>query len=323
MNEGPEGSVRGGEGEQRETRCGYVAVLGLPNAGKSTLTNRLVGAPLSIVSSKAQTTWRRVTAILTEDESQLIFLDTPGLLTPGTLLQAAMRQAAEAALAEADVLLWVVEATGRDSTELERLAADLGRGDAPAPVVALNKVDLAGAKECSRWEAWARDTFSGAKVVQVSATTGKGISELRKALIRVLPPGPFLYPEDEVGIDPIRDFVAEFIRETIFEQYRDEIPYSSICRVEEFREGGERTYIGVTVFVERDSQKGILVGKGGKGIRRLGVAARKRIEAFLDTPVYLDLWVKVLPNWRRKKEHLRRFGFRIPDAHDETMAWRN
>ncbi len=147
----------------------------------------------------------------------------------------------------------------------------------------------------------------------MSATSGLGVDRLLEAVEAELPPGPFLYPEDEIATDSVRFFVAEIVRGVIFEQFREEIPYSSFCAVEEFREGGRRTYIHVIVYVERKSQKGILVGEGGGAIRELGTRARERIEAFLGTPVYLDLWVKILPGWRRKRQHLRALGFNLPD----------
>lgn len=296
------------------TRAGYVTLLGRPNAGKSTLLNALVGEKLSIVTAKAQTTWRRVTGIATRDDVQMIFLDTPGLLDASDLLQRSMLGSALEALREADVLLLVVDATvppgSRGDDEI--LVRVLEEVTAPL-VIAANKVDVADEAAVEAWDRWIRDRSKPAGVHAVSARHGTGVPELEEDLRGLLPAGPFLYPEDQIASDPVRFFVAEMIRETVFERYRQEIPYSVFCQVEEYRESQDPTYIAVTIYVERDSQKGILVGKGGRAIRGLGRAAREKIEEFLHEPVYLDLWVKVLEGWRGRRDQLRRLGFQVPD----------
>jgi GTP-binding protein Era len=297
------------------TRTGYVALVGRPNAGKSSLLNALVGEKLSIVTPKAQTTWQRVTGIHTSPTVQAIFLDTPGLLEAEDLLQSSMLASAHDALREADVVLLVVDAT-RPAEESEeatvRGALALRRAAAPL-LVALNKVDLLSDEQArARLDRAEREL--GGVALPVSALTGTGIEELRAHLERALPEGPFLYPEDEIASAPVRFFVAELVRETVFERYRQEIPYSVFCRVEEFREEQDPLYVGVTVFVERESQKGILVGKAGAGIRELGRAARAKIEHFIGRPVYLDLWVKTLEGWRRKRGELTRLGFHVPES---------
>ncbi len=300
------------------TRAGYVALVGRPNAGKSTLLNRLVGEHLSIVTAKAQTTWQRVTGILTEGDAQLIFLDTPGLLEARDLLQRAMLGAALEALSEADVVLLVVDATAPPSAEdRERIGAALD--DVRAPLLAaLNKADAAPEDAREAWDAWLR-TESGARTFTVSALTGEGTDELLAAVRDALPSGPFLYPEDEIASDPVRFFVAELVRETIFEQYHQEIPYSTFCVVEEFREQQDPVYIHVDIYVERKSQKAILVGKGGGAVRELGTSARAKIEHFLGRRVYLDLWVKPVESWRKSRTHLTRLGFRLP-TDDESVS---
>ncbi|HSR42912.1 MAG TPA: GTPase Era [Longimicrobiales bacterium] len=295
-----------------ETRAGYVTLAGRPNAGKSTLLNALVGEKLSIVTSKAQTTWRRVTGIHTEDGVQMIFLDSPGLLDARDLLQRSMLAAALEAVREADVLLLVLDATrAPEPAEQEGIREALAA--CPAPVIAaVNKIDAAEKADVEGWEGWARSEL-GARAHRISALRETGLDALRADLRAALPRGPFLYPEDEIASDPVRFFVAEMVRETVFEQFREEIPYSVWCRVEEFREAQDPIYIHVDIFVERDSQKQILIGKGGRAIRELGTAAREKIEPFLDAPVYLDLWVKTLPRWRRRRRELRRLGFSVPD----------
>jgi GTP-binding protein Era len=292
-------------------RAGYVALVGRPNAGKSTLLNELVGEHLSIVTPKAQTTWQRVTGILTVEHDQLIFLDTPGLLEAKDLLQRSMLGAALEALAEADVVLVVIDAaespTPRDAERILRALEDVRA----TVLVALNKIDLASEPTLDAWTGWVAEHLD-APVHRIAARDGRGTEALLEALRARLPEGPFLYPEDEIASDPVRFFVAELVRETVFEQFRQEIPYSVFCQVEEFREGQEPLYVAVNVYVERKSQKGMLIGKGGSAIRELGAASRAKIEHFLGRAVYLDLWVKPLAAWRRSRAHLGRLGFRLP-----------
>ena len=288
-----------------------MTLVGLPNAGKSTLLNAMIGEKLSIVTPKAQTTWQRVTGILTERDVQMIFLDTPGLLEPKDLFQRSMLGAARVAVEEADVVLLVVDLLHLpDAPATATIRGALESARAPLLVV-LNKVDEASKEQQSFGRGWAE--VLGARVFVISALAGTGIAELRGALAAALPEAPFLYPADEIASEPVRFFVAELVRETVFERYHQEIPYSVVCHVEEFREQQDPVYIGINVFVERESQKGILVGKGGADVRDLGKAARAKIEHFLGRSVYLDLWVKTLEGWRKSRGDLTRFGFHIPD----------
>jgi len=304
--------------EQAVTRTGYVALVGRPNAGKSTLLNQLIGEHLSIVTPKAQTTWQRVTGLLTVEHDQLIFLDTPGILEAKDLLQRAMLAAALEALAEADVVLLVVDGTEPPSArDAERILTALEDVHAPR-LVALNKVDAAPAHSLEDWEVWIAEHLD-CPVHRVSALDGAGTEDLLLALRERLPEGPFLYPEDEIASDPVRFFVAELVRETIFEQFRQEIPYSVFCQVEEFRESQDPVYIQVNVFVERKSQKGMVIGKRGAAIRALGEESRRKIETFLGRPVYLDLWVKPLRAWRKNRAYLGDLGFRLPPE-DENQS---
>ncbi len=303
-----------------DTRCGYVALIGRPNAGKSTLLNAALGTHLSIVTPKPQTTWRRVTGILTTERVQIVFVDTPGILRVEGIFQRAMLHEAEQAIEDADVHLLLLDATRPLATdERDVLEGLLGGGSRPL-LVAVNKTDQAEGTAVETEERWAREAFPRAQIRRISALTGDGVDSLIEDVGDRIPVGPFLFPPDEIATDPVRFFVAELVRETVFEQYREEIPYSTISRVEEFREGGKRTYIQVTLYVERRSQRGILIGDKGAAIRSLGVEARKKIEEFLGEPVYLDLWVKVLPHWRRRRKELRRLGFRVPEDHEETSA---
>ena len=300
------------------TRAGYVALVGRPNVGKSTLLNAFLGTKLSIVTPKAQTTWQRVTGISTSEDAQMIFLDTPGLLEARDLLQRSMLDAAHDALAEADVILLILDATRKfDSKELGHLQEVIAGSTAPL-VTAINKVDASEREAVERLSEWARDALAG-NHYPISALTGEGVEELGVVLEGLLPLGPFLYPPDDIARDPVRFFVAELVRETVFEEFHQEIPYSVFCRVEEYREAQDPVYIQVNIFVERDSQKGILIGKKGQAIQELGKRARGKIEEFIGQPVYLDLWIKVLPGWRKKQGELRRLGFQVGENRDDAL----
>ena len=291
-------------------RAGIVTVVGKPNAGKSTLLNRIVGEKLAIVSEKPQSTRDRIVGIRTADDTQMIVLDTPGLLNPRYELHRAMRTTALRALADADVIVYLADATERVPVSLTE-AADLPSPPHAPVVTVLNKVDALRPVE----RAELHDALPDARFV--SALTGEGVDALLVELAAALPEGPFLYPEDEISTAPVRFFVAELVRETALEQLDEELPYSLACEVEEFREGQTPLYIRTVLYVERESQKRILIGAGGQRIREIGRIARKKVEKFVGTSVYLDLWVKVLPNWRKSDRALRRFGYRL---HDDPSA---
>jgi len=290
-------------------RSGIITVVGKPNAGKSTLLNRIVGQKLSITSEKPQSTRDRVVGIHTVDETQMVILDTPGLLSPRYALQQAMRGTALQALADADVIIYVVDANDRDVPPLEDAAALPGPPRAPV-LVALNKIDTLPPARRAELAA----TMPAA--LQVSALTGEGIDALLGAAAGHLPESPFLYPDDEISTQTLRFFASELVRETALEQLEEEVPYSVACEIEEFREDRSPVYIRAVIYVERESQKRILIGNKGTRIREIGRAARGKIEALVGAPVYLDLWVKVLPNWRRNARALRRFGYRVPEERD-------
>lgn len=295
------------------TRAGYVALAGPPNVGKSTLMNRILGQAISIVTPKAQTTWRKVAGILTRADAQLIFLDTPGLLEPRNLMHRALMTEAHGGMKDADVLVLMVDGTRDFTGDMSARFETLGR-QARVPVLGvINKMDQADPEQAGR-QTGRLEAALGSEPLRVSAETGDGVEEFLDRVIEVLPESPFLYPEDEVAIDPVRFFVSELVRETVFEQFEEEVPYATFTRTEDFRQAseGDRTYIQVTIYVERPSQKGILIGEGGRAIRNLGTLARAKIEHFLGESVYLELWVKVLPRWRKKKDHLRRLGFSVP-----------
>tara|TARA_Y100000588_G_scaffold40419_1_gene38654 strand:+ start:994 stop:1908 length:915 start_codon:yes stop_codon:yes gene_type:complete len=301
----------------KATRTGYVTLVGRPNAGKSTLLNQLVGEHLSIVTPKAQTTWQRVTGIRSVGTDQMIFLDTPGLLEAKDMLQRAMLGAALEALDEADIAILLIDSTKKPNARETASTIEVLK-EVKAPLhIALNKVDIANEEAIQAWESWADREFSGS-VYRLSSLTGEGADTLLTGLRSDLPVGPFLYPEEDIASDPVRFFVAELVRETIFELYHQEIPYSTFCHVEEFRENQDPAYVQVQIFVERDSQKGILIGKKGGAIRKLGEVSRMKIENFIDMRVYLDLWVKPLKAWRKNRIHLNRLGFRLPESDEPS-----
>ncbi|HVF41178.1 MAG TPA: GTPase Era [Gemmatimonadaceae bacterium] len=290
------------------TRSGIVTFAGAPNSGKSTLLNRIVGQKLSITSQKPQSTRDRVVGIHTTEDTQLVIFDTPGLLEPKYELQAAMRSTALRALNDADVIVYLADATDgvpAPLTEAARLTSPL----TVSVISVLNKSDLLNPHRRAELEISCPDSL------MISAMTGDSIDTLMLRITTALPVSPFLYPEDDVSTQSVRFFVSEMIRETVLEQLHDEVPYSVACGIEEFRESGSPVYIRAVIYVERESQKRIIIGAKGSRIREIGQTSRKKIEGFVAQNVYLDLWVKVLPNWRRSTSALERFGYHI--AHDE------
>jgi len=294
-----------------QTKAGMVALVGFPNVGKSSLMNRLVEQKLSIVTPLAQTTRERVLGIDSRGAVQMVFVDTPGLVDPRYLLHKAMMHEATEVIGDADVVLLLVD-TARGTPDFREDLLELVRR-APKLMIVANKIDVAREADREAVRRWSRETF-GVEPIEVSAETGEGAEALRERIAERLPESPFLYPEEDLSAQPVRFFVAELVRETIFEQYEKEVPYSVAVKVEEFRENDTPVFIRVVVFVERPTQKAILIGSGGSAIKRLGQAARGKIEEFIGAPVYLDLWVKVLPKWRKNPMELQRLGFTLPDA---------
>jgi GTP-binding protein Era len=279
-------------------RCGTVVLAGLPNVGKSSLLNALVGERLAIVSPKAQSTRVPVVAVLTRGDAQFIFMDPPGLLTPSYQLQERMREAALRAISDAEVVAHLHPLSDAPAPSLATAAGLVAPLAAPV-VTVYTKSDLVPPA--------ARSPVGDA--IAVSSLTGEGIETLLDALAERLPVGPFHYPADELATQPVRFFAAEYVREAAFAVLEEELPYSVACEIDEFRELETPTYIRATVYVERDSQKGIVIGHQGRTIKAIGQAARARIEALLGVAVYLDLNVKVLGNWRRQDALLRRLGY--------------
>jgi GTPase len=280
-------------------RSGHIALAGAPNVGKSSLLNALVGQHLAIVSPRAQTTRLPVTGLRTEGDSQYVFHDLPGLLDPAYLMQVRMREIALEAVGRMDVVLHLHPAPEAPAPSFAELAGAAVSLQAPVLTV-YTKGDLVPAARRAELERSA---------LVVSATRQEGIDRLLARIREHLPEGEFPFDPEDVGTQPVRFFVVEYLREAAFELLEDELPYGFTAEVEEFREAERPVYIRVTLFVERESQKGIVIGAGGRTIKAIGAHARLRIEELIGAPVYLDCWVKVLPNWRKSAAALTRFGF--------------
>src|SRR2546425_8587295 len=279
------------------TRCGTIVLAGRPNVGKSALLNALIGEHLAIVSPKPQSTRLPVVGLLTRDDAQFIFTDSPGLLVPEYPLHHAMRAAALRAIADADVIAYLHPLPEYPAPAL----ADVARLERPprAPIVTVyTKADLVPPT--------ARPP---GRLTAVSAVTREGLEAFLDALGARLPEGPFHYDPAEMATQPARFFAAEFVREAAFELLHQELPYSVAAEIDEFRESASPVYIRAIVYVERESQKGMVIGEGGRTIKALGQAARAKIEALLDQHVFLELHVKVLPKWRRHEPSLKRLGY--------------
>ena len=298
-------------------RSGYVALVGKPNVGKSTLMNAMVGQKLSIVTKKPQTTRHRVIGVLTEPDYQAIFVDTPGIIEPRYALHRAMMKAVRAATTEADVVLFVASATDAepDFKSLERV------GPGPS-VLVITRSDLTS-REASLplAEAYLRQRDFAA-IVPVSGKTGYQVDRLLNEVVVLLPKGPKYYPDEMISEHPERFFVSEIIREKILELYREEIPYAVQVNIADFRAASpaevagaadkshaDKTRIHAEIVVERDSQKAVLIGKGGSALKQVGIRARKDIERFLDEEIFLELFVKVRDDWRNSDRMLRDFGY--------------
>ena len=290
-------------------KSGYVALVGQPNVGKSTLLNALLQYHLSIISPKPQTTRQRVLGILTEPDCQMVFLDTPGLLAPAYRLQEVMMKHAWAATKNADVILYLCQSGAwPDPKDLEFLAQIKATGN---PVVlAINKIDLVKKNDLLLLiDAFVRHT-GFEDIVPISALHNQNIDDLKQVLQKNLPFGPPYYDSETITEHPERFFVAELIREQIFLRYSEEIPYSTAVVIEEFREQPDKKdFIKARIIVERDSQKAIIIGKGGHALRRVGQEARQSIERLLERPVFLELWVVVREKWRLKDVFIKSFGY--------------
>jgi GTP-binding protein Era len=288
-------------------KAGFVNIVGNPNAGKSTLMNQLVGERLSIITSKAQTTRHRIMGIVNGENFQIIYSDTPGILKPKYKLQEGMMQFVGSALADADVLLFVVDLTD-DELPDEHAFNKIKNAQVPVFVV-LNKTDAVKEERVNeRSEFWKKELPGGIQF-RLSALKGDYLDKLLEAIINTLPEHPAYYPKDELTDKPERFFVAEIVREKILELYSQEIPYAVEVVVEDFKESETIIKIRAIIFCERETQKGILLGHQGKAIKKMGTAARLAMETFLQKKVFLDLHIKVDKQWRSSERELKRFGY--------------
>lgn len=286
-------------------KAGFVSIVGKPNVGKSTLMNRLVGENLSIISHKAQTTRHRIMGILNGDDFQVVYSDTPGILEPKYALHEAMMNYVKVSLEDADAVLLVVEYGERFDESIYNRFKSL-----TAPVLLLiNKVDKAPKAERQSVIDYWKTHLAAKEIIPVSALTGENVEKIFPALLNLLPEHPAYFPKDDFTNRSERFFASEMIREKIFQNYNQEIPYSTEVGIEDFKDEESIIRIRATIFVERDSQKGILIGKAGSSLKKVGTEARQDMEKFFGKKIFLETRVKVAADWRKQKDKLRNFGY--------------
>jgi len=295
--------------EASNFKAGYVAIVGQPNVGKSTLTNELLKFRLSIITPKPQTTRHRILGILNGDNYQVIFLDTPGLIEPKYRLQEVMINAAVNATKDADLILFLVTAAAKAQEKDLAILEIIKKTNKPV-ILVINKIDIVSKSIALPCIDEYRQKHQFEAIIPISALKKENLDELEQAIIRVLPYGQPFYPPDLVTEHPERFFVSEIIREKIFQNYGEELPYSTAVVIDEFKEQeGRKDVIKARIVVERASQKGIIIGKGGAALKNVGQQARIEIEEFLGRPVFLELWVAVRDKWRKKDMFLKEFGY--------------
>ena len=308
-----------------EFRSAFVAIIGRPNVGKSTLVNALLGQKIAAVSPKPQTTRKRQLGILTTDTAQLVFVDTPGLHNPRHKLGTFLNQEAEEALEGVDVILWLVDASVKPTEEDQQIASLLGQVSRRTPLVlAANKMDLVPAEVLTlRIETYRTLLKRDAHTISISSTQNRNLDQLQELLISLSPIRPPEFDEEQITDSYERDIAADLIREACLQKLRDEVPHGVGVRIDEFteRQNG-MLYIAATVFVERESQKGIVIGEGGKMLKQIGSSARKEIEEMGGRPVFLELRVKVLKDWRNNEEALRRLVYKIDKKKKDNVIAR-
>ena len=288
-------------------KAGFVNIVGNPNVGKSTLMNALVGEKISIITSKAQTTRHRILGIVNGEDFQIVYSDTPGVLKPNYKMQEAMLEFSKSALTDADVLLYVTDVVDRPEKNA-KFVKMVNASSAPV-ILVINKIDQIDQEQLEKKvEEW-KNTIPRAEILPMAALHKFNLEPLLRRIKELLPESPPFFDKDQLTDKPARFFVTEIIREKILLNYDKEIPYSVEVEVERFKEDDNIIRINALIYVERDSQKGIIIGKGGKSLKHIGIEARKDIEAFFDKQVYLELYVKVEKDWRSKDDKLRQFGY--------------
>ena len=288
-------------------RSGFVNIIGNPNVGKSTLMNALVGEKLSIVTAKAQTTRHRIMGIVNGEDWQIVYSDTPGILKPNYRLQQNMMNFVDEALGDADVILYVtdtVETADKNAEYIDKLT----RIQCPV-IVVVNKIDLSNQEAVVERMRWWQDKLPGATVIPASAQEKFNLESILDAIVSKLPECPPWYDKDTFTDKNLRFFASEIIREKILLNYKEEIPYSCEVGIESFKEGAERYEISAVIYVMRESQKGIIIGRGGSALKKVGTQARLDMEDFFQKKVYLNIYVKTDPDWRESRKELRKFGY--------------
>lgn len=294
-----------------EFKSGFISIIGRPNVGKSTFLNRVIGQKIAIMSDKPQTTRNKVQGVLTEDDAQMIFIDTPGIHKPKHKLGEFMSKVSKNALREVDAIMFMVNAQQKLGSG-DRYVIDMLKGTKTPVFLIINKIDTIHPDEILKIVDQYKDEFDFAEIVPISALQGNNVDNLLTTLKKYLPEGPQYYPADQVTDHPERFIIAELIREKALHLTRDEVPHSLAVEIEKIRreEDEDRVHVMATVIVERDSQKGIIIGKRGAMLKEIGTRARKDIENLLGSKVYLELWVKVQKDWRDRSSQLRDYGYR-------------
>ena len=288
-------------------KAGFVNIVGNPNVGKSTLMNRLVGEKISIITSKSQTTRHRIKGIVNTDDYQIVFSDTPGVVKPSYKMQEYMLEFSKSALVDADIILYVTDVVENIEKNLDFIDK-VNKSDIPVLLV-INKIDLTTQEKLEAlFDKW-KSLIPRAEIFPLSATENFNVDNLYKRVVELLPEGEPFFPKDELTDLPSRFFVNEIIREKILQYYDKEVPYSVEVEVEEFKEDDKRINIMAVIYVERSSQKGIIIGSQGEALKKVGTQARLDIEAFFGKKVFLNLYVKVLKDWRNKDSELKNFGY--------------
>ena len=288
-------------------KAGFVNIVGNPNVGKSTLMNRLVGEKISIITSKSQTTRHRIKGIVNTDDYQIVFSDTPGVVKPSYKMQEYMLEFSKSALVDADIILYVTDVVENIEKNLDFIDK-VNKSDIPVLLV-INKIDLTPQEKLEAlFDKW-KSLIPRAEIFPLSATENFNVDNLYKRIVELLPEGEPFFPKDELTDLPSRFFVNEIIREKILQYYDKEVPYSVEVEVEEFKEDDKRINIMAVIYVERSSQKGIIIGSQGEALKKVGTQARLDIEAFFGKKVFLNLYVKVLKDWRNKDSELKNFGY--------------
>ena len=288
-------------------RAGFVNIIGNPNVGKSTLMNALVGEKLSIVTAKAQTTRHRIMGIVNGEDYQIVYSDTPGILKPNYRLQQSMMNFVDTAIGDADIILYVTD-TVEKGDKNEEYIAKLKNIQCPV-ILVINKIDISSQEQVMELMKWWKEQIPNAIIFPASAQEKFNLDNIFDTIVSNLPTAPAWYDKDVFTDKNLRFFASEIVREKIFLNYKEEIPYSCEVVVEEFKEGAERYDISAVIYVMRETQKGIIIGKGGQSLKKVGTQARIEMEDFFQKKVFLRLFVKVDEGWRENKKELRRFGY--------------